>query len=71
MIRANEMNWLDFGSMVKTPNLAFQDAVGVFQQNSCMKKSNFKRWWQQIPFKTGVSICSNLDVTEGSYIVRR
>ena len=39
MIRANEMNWLDFGSMVKTPNLAFQDAVGVFQQNSCMKKA--------------------------------
>ena len=41
--RANEMNWLDFEStltVVKTP--AFQDTVGVFQQNCCMKKKEFQ-----------------------------
>ena len=58
MNRTNEMNWLDFGSMVKTPNLAFQDAVGVFLQFQEMVATN--------SILTRVSICSSLDVTEGS-----
>ena len=71
MTRANEMNWLDFEStltMVKTPKFSISGYCRGFPTELLYEKKEFQEMVATNSILTRVSICSNLDVTEGSHV---